>query len=94
MTLPAPINGTETYLAAVYHRLGEVLERLPARPEPASDGTVELREPAQAKPAEADNPVGVELTEPKTDTAEDEDPVSAGTARPRRKSTRSRKGST
>jgi hypothetical protein len=48
--LPPPINGTETYLAAVLDRLGEVLDRMPQRPpkpEAPADGpeTVELREP-------------------------------------------------
>jgi hypothetical protein len=50
MALPPPINGTEAYLAAVYDRLGEMLDRMPQRhaePEApaAMPETVELREP-------------------------------------------------
>ncbi|MEU4224286.1 hypothetical protein AB0F17_08335 [Nonomuraea sp. NPDC026600] len=48
--LPPPINGTEAYLAAVYDRLGEMLDRMPQSPTeheaPAAvPETVELREP-------------------------------------------------
>jgi hypothetical protein len=83
MALPPPINGTETYLAAVYERLGEVLERLPKRSSPEevtpADGpkTVELREPTSQEPV----PEAEALTEP------------APPARPTRKS-RTRKGGT
>ncbi|MFG1963095.1 hypothetical protein [Nonomuraea sp. NPDC049028] len=48
--MPPPINGTEAYLAAVYDRLGEMLDRMPqlqAGSEAPAEGpeTVELREP-------------------------------------------------
>lgn len=43
--LPRPTGIVDTYLAAIHDRLGELLDRLPARPEEQADGTVELREP-------------------------------------------------
>ncbi|MEU4410758.1 hypothetical protein AB0F88_40160 [Streptosporangium sp. NPDC023963] len=68
MALPPPINGTETYLAAVYERLGEVLERIPKRSSPEevtpADGpkTVELREPTTS--TEEPAPEAEALAEP------------------------------
>lgn len=46
--LPAPIDGTQEYLKAVHDRLGEILDRLPAKAPPsvAAGDVVELREPA------------------------------------------------
>ena len=50
-SLPPPGTTTEVYLAAVYDRLGELLDRLPQRPEPPGPptGQVELREPAPGR---------------------------------------------
>lgn len=87
--LPPPINGTETYLAAVLDRLGEILDRLPERqtePEAPAEvpETVELREPDTAQPeapAPTEEPVKA-LKEP-----------AATPTRPTRKRTTSRKGS-
>jgi len=44
--LPPPIDGTQEYLKAIHDRLGELLDRLPAKAPEAEAGTVELREPA------------------------------------------------
>ncbi|GHE47361.1 hypothetical protein GCM10017673_56510 [Streptosporangium violaceochromogenes] len=86
--LPPPINGTETYLSAVYDRLGEILDRIPPRPadlqpgeEPAgAPRTVELREPAAGpavqEPLGVDAPEGEHLKEPAP-------PGRTGTARKR-----------
>lgn len=87
---PTPRTDADMYADATLEVLDEirdlmrdVRDRLPDRPEPASDGTVELREPAQTGSPEASE---VKLAEPKSDTAEDETgPASAGPARPRRK---------
>lgn len=43
--LPTPRNPTDRLLAAIHDRLGELLDRFPAAPEPAGNH-VELREPA------------------------------------------------
>lgn len=42
--LPAPINGTEAYLAAILAELRAISRKLD-RPEPAAGEPVELREP-------------------------------------------------
>lgn len=44
--LPPPIDGTQEYLKAIHDRLGDLLDRLPAKAPEAEAGTVELREPA------------------------------------------------
>lgn len=61
MSLPQPRNATETYLAAINDRLGQILDRLPARTQEPDDGQVELREPATPNP-HSDKPA--ELAEP------------------------------
>lgn len=49
--LPTPRTATDTYLAAIHDRLGELLDRLPDRTAGAwPDGSVELREPAAPAP--------------------------------------------
>lgn len=58
--LPQPITAADMYLAAIYDRLGTVLDRLPSPPEQEQDGgTVELREPVEAPGGEVHEPVGV-----------------------------------
>lgn len=48
--LPPPRTVTDELLVAIHDRLGELLERLPARQEsaPAGPGQVEIREPAES----------------------------------------------
>jgi hypothetical protein len=69
MGLPAPLNGTEQYLAAVYDRLGEILDRLPELAAPdgqLDDGEPkELREPARQPVPAHPEPKPVEITERK-----------------------------
>lgn len=50
--LPPPRTVVDEYLAAIHDRLGELLDRLPARQEsaPAGSGPVEIREPATPAP--------------------------------------------
>lgn len=67
--LPAPIHGDEEYLAAIYDRLGEILDRLPERAAARQDegGKVELREPAQPatpEPVAQEPAAPVEIAEP------------------------------
>ena len=51
--LPAPINGTEQYLAALLDEIqalrAEVHALRPQPPEPPADGVIELREPASIR---------------------------------------------
>jgi hypothetical protein len=89
MALPPPIDGTETYLAAIHDRLGELLDRLPqpAAGQGTEGGQVELREPVRPEPAQ------VEVSEPKRPTStEAGSGVSQRPARPARTTTRTKKG--
>jgi len=52
--LPTPIDGTQEYLKAIHDRLGDLLDRLPAKAPEAEAGTVELREPAAPLTGAAD----------------------------------------
>ena len=66
--LPHPLNGAEQYLAAMYDRLGDILDRLPERPAPGGqvDGAQpeELREPAAPPAPTQPEPGPVDITEP------------------------------
>ncbi len=85
-------DATLEVLDEIRDLMRDVRDRLPCQQKPASDDTVELREPAQPSSPEASE---VELAEPKSDTAEDETDLAPATpARPRRKPTKTRKGGT
>jgi len=90
--LPAPIDGVEQYLAAIHDRLGQILDRLPAPPEPADEGApVELREPAVPAEQAAPQPAPAELTEPAAGTRQ---PGSAAGRRPSPSARKPAKGRT
>jgi hypothetical protein len=86
--LPPPINGTEQYLAAIHHRLGDILDRIAqpsAAEQPAGQAATdrqdaeqrpkELREPATSPAPAKPTPEPVEITEPERSPAGTDKPA-------------------